>query len=49
MLDDLKRQEAHYEEQLLMTRGAIQAVEHLLSQDDNEPKEGNENGETSKS
>ena len=38
MLDDLRAQEREYSNQLLMTRGAIQAIEHLLAiseEDDN--------------
>jgi len=30
-LANLRRQAAHYQEQLLMTQGAIQFIEHLLN------------------
>ena len=30
-LDTMRKQEAHYSEQLVMTRGAVQMLEHLLS------------------
>lgn len=42
MLDDLRTQEAEYSNQLLMTRGAIQAIEHLLA-----ITEGETNGDVS--
>lgn len=31
LLDNLRNQERNFQEQLLMTRGAIQALEYLLS------------------
>ncbi len=34
MLDDLRAQLAHFEEQSAMARGAIQALEHLLANSD---------------
>lgn len=34
LLDDMRQQETYLVEQLAMTRGAIQALEHLLSLDD---------------
>lgn len=41
MLVELRRQEANFDEQLKMTRGAIQAIEHLLhlmNDDDSQEK-----------
>lgn len=39
MLQDLEAQVAHYEEQVMMARGALQALQHLLANSEDEPDE----------
>ena len=41
MLASMRRQEAELQEQLLMTRGAVQALTHLLAQHDKEQDDDN--------
>ena len=48
MLENMKKQAAYFEEQLIMTRGGIQTLEHLLASfdDGNIDKEKNETGKS---